>query len=426
VPRIVAIVAAAAAAGCTTGGFSGDPYPIHVDQTQGPILVQVAQAGGTPVTATLDVLAPFTVVDPGPGAAVHREKTTIDLYGQVAPGSADHVPRARFDVDLVSLHPCDGDACTVGDAAAPTTIGAVLGADALRGDAIRFDFPNSDVYVFPNIGGDDEARSRQCDAVFSAPFRGGGTLILGGAEVGFDGSRVTLGACLGPSPDPTSGDPIDGTDALFVLSTGLGPSIIDATAYQRYCLVASHACTTSDPSALPRTTVLLPSGPITGGLATIKNLALVGLPSSNARGPCEDLYASHFLVENDCTQVPCPCTPGQVCGAPAAVELPRPIDVIVVDDAEPTIQALRAELRPDQAEVDGILGTQALAALQLDLDYPTGRALARCGAGVDPRSCAVRPALFSGSYKARVLACVGSGGTTGRPRLPGPSGRIAP
>jgi hypothetical protein len=400
--RIVAIAAAAAAAGCTTGGFSGDPFPVHVDLTQGPILVQVAPAGQPPVTATLDVLAPFTLVDPGLGADVHREETTIDLYGQVTPGSADQVPRARFAVDLVSLHPCKDTDCKVGDPAAPTTVGAVLGYDALKGDALRLDFPNSDVYVLPSIGGDDEARSRQCDAVFQAPYRGGGTLVLGGAEVGFDGYRVALGACL--DPDPENSDPLAiGTDALLVLSTGIGPTVIDTTAYQRYCL--HHTCTSQ--GDLPPVTVLLPSGPIGGGLAQLPRIALVGLPATNGRGPCEDLSASYFLVEHDCTQVTCPCTSGQVCGAPAAVEVNTPVDVVVVADDEPVIQALRAELRPDQAEVDGILGTDALASVQLDLDYPDGRALARCGAGVDPAACSVRPALFSGSYKARVLACVG-------------------
>ena len=361
------------------------------------------------------------MVDPGLGTDVHREKTTIDLYGEVTPGSAEHVPRARFDVDLVSLHPCKDTDCTVGDPAAPTTIGAVLGADALRGDAIRFDFPNSDVYVLPSIGGDDEARSRQCDAVFSAPYRGGGTLVLGGAEVGFDGRRVALGVCLGSTPDG-NGDPTGGTDALFVLSTGIGPSIIDTTAYQRYCLAphlprAGRSCRrppcscrrARSPAAWPRSTTWPWSG---CRRATRGARARTSTPATSW---------SRTTAASPAARAPAARCAGR---RPRSSSVP-PLDVVVVPDDEPVIQALRAELRPDQAEVDGILGTDALAALQLDLDYPDGRALARCGAGVDPRICKVRPALFSGSYKARVLACVGQQIAIERPPSHGRSARIA-
>ncbi len=53
------------------------------------------------------------------------------------------------------------------------------------------------------------------------------------------------------------------------------------------------------------------------------------------------------------------------------------------------MQTVRAELRPDQPEVDGILGTSALAALEMDVDYPHDRVLARCTTA----DCTMRTAL---------------------------------
>ncbi|MCE9573631.1 MAG: hypothetical protein K8W52_10785 [Deltaproteobacteria bacterium] len=398
-------------AACSTDTFSGDAFPIHVDVSAGPLMVHLRPSGGIgageALPATLDVLAPFTLIDSGDPRTITREDITVTLLGLRAPGSTDLVARAQFDVGAVALHPCGASddptpvpPCTVGDPAAPTAISAVLGADALAGDAVRLALASSNVYVVPDIAGDDASRTRECDAVFPSPFRGGGTLSLGGTEVSFPGRRIAIGACLGAAPAAVN--PLDrGTNALLVLSTGLGPTLLSASAYKRYCQVAAHGCD-PDPSGLPRATALLPSGAITGGAAQLPALALVATPTSNARGPCQDLYASHALVADCVTTGPLCPTSGGVCGAPAAVELSTPIDIIVVDDADPTLQALRAELRPDQAEVDGIVGTRALAALELDIDYPHGRMLARCVDG----SCALRPRLVTCNYLPDVKACL--------------------
>ncbi len=388
-------------AACTVSEPAGDPFPVHVDLTTGPLLVHVGLPGDAPVPATLDVLAPFSLIDPGPGAAVSRDSTELDLFGQRTPGSTDLVERAAFSVDLVLLHPCDpGTAtCAVGTPSIETPIQAVLGADALSEAAIRVDFTTSDLFVFPDIAGADDLRDQQCDARFPSPFRGGGTLVLGGADVDFSGRRIAIGACLAPASKYDART--TGTDALFVMSTGIGPSLLGATAYARYCV--GHTCASSDPTALPQTTVLLPSGPVTGGAATIDAIALVANPSGPSRGPCGDLHANYCLAGiADCVDPANPnaavlaaqdraalCKNQSTCGAPATVELGAPIAVVVVPDDDPTLQALRAELRPDQPEVDGLLGTAALAALQLDVDYPNNRLLARCRGA----ACTARPTL---------------------------------
>ena len=80
--------------------------------------------------------------------------------------------------------------------------------------------------------------------------------------------------------------------------------------------------------------------------------------------------------------------------------------MLVIPDDDPTLQALRAELRPDQPEVDGILGTGAMQAVQIDFDYPHARLLMRCD---DPTSCVVRPELNNGSERTQVQGCIDGG-----------------
>jgi hypothetical protein len=81
------------------------------------------------------------------------------------------------------------------------------------------------------------------------------------------------------------------------------------------------------------------------------------------------------------------------------------IDVLIVDDDNPTLQALRTELRPDQPEIDGILGTQAVLATELDVDYPHDRWLARCLIPGAP-GCTARPALPERTDRDHVQGCL--------------------
>ena len=73
-------------------------------------------------------------------------------------------------------------------------------------------------------------------------------------------------------------------------------------------------------------------------------------------------------------------------------------------DTEPTLQALRTELRPDRPEVDGILGTEALADLELDIDYTHDRLLARC---VDRARCGARVAMPDKEARIYMNNCLG-------------------
>jgi hypothetical protein len=88
----------------------------------------------------------------------------------------------------------------------------------------------------------------------------------------------------------------------------------------------------------------------------------------------------------------CPCAGNagsDLCAAAGSVDLEEPIEVAVIEDTHPLLQALRNELRPENAEIGGLLGMQALRPLVTDIDYPGGRVLFRCARG--QAACTARP-----------------------------------
>lgn len=475
-----ALLAASALAGCSlitdsflTNDFSGDPFPTAVDTTSGALLVGAQPLdGAAPHRAVLDVLSPITLLDPHTSDPPTLTTVDLMLLGRNTDGALT-LPRARFpQVQLLALHPCQippgADPqhlpeCMVGTPAAPQPFDAVVGADALAGDAIRLQLASDQIFVLADVGGNDRARTLSCDAVFDAPYRGGGTLVVSGTELPFGNRRITLQACLGGAPDPDpqilvndydppSTDPSltfdprpdgrcqreftrsalaaslqpTGADALFVVSTSIGISILGNAAYQRYVLAHPGAPAVD---SLPADSVYLPSGLVSGRRATIDRLALVAAPSSNLLAPCRQLYAhrllaalgpidpSEFDAAGTCTDAtgktipqasykfssPCKDT-SSFCPVPAILELTPPtgIDVLIVDDTDPTLQALRTELRPDQPEVDGILGADLLRGVEIDVDYPHDRLLARCQGG----SCVGRPALAEQGDRCQINRCI--------------------
>ena len=402
--------------------FSGDPFPIDVDTSSGAILVGVRQAGVADRVGVLDLLSPFTVADSGPGVVPSISYPDLVILGEAGSGGPLTRPRAELRApQLLALHPCvDADPCAIGPAASPVPYGVILGADSLAGDDIRLDLARDQISIFANVAGDEGSRSAVCDAVLPSPYRGGGTAIVNGTELGYGGRRITIGACVAFDPDPALPQSQRGVDALFVISTAVGTSILGEAAYTRYRLAEGSVPPALE--ALPMATVLLPSGPTSGHVATLPSIAFVGFDQSTSRGPCREQFAHHLLLQHDCLLTDdCPCEDGggnntgnTFCSVPAVVELAPTagFPVLVISDADPTLQALRTELRPDQAEVDGILGTSALRTIELDADYPHDRVLLRCDA-TDGRdtSCVTRPELPDQSSRAAVQGCIASTGS---------------
>jgi hypothetical protein len=397
----------------------------------------------------LDLLSPFTVIDQDPDTLPSVSTVDITLLGKGLASDplggpidlSTALPRARFiEAQLIALHPCapNTPTCNVGPTGSRPFAG-ILGADVLAGDAVRLRLGDNQLFVLPDVGGSDRGRSLDCDAVFDSPYRGGGTLVIAGTELPFGNRRITLQACLGQGPDPDPGPGLDampdgtafrqqGSDALFVVSTSIGTSILDEAAYGRYRIAHPEA---PEFTTLPPDSVYLPSGLVTGRRATIDRLALVATSTSNALAPCRQVYAHRLLTafkltDPECTRdssgnssFDCPCENGDTsCAVPAILELTPPagVDVLVVPDTEPTLQALRTELRPDQPEVDGLLGTDVLRTAEIDVDYPHDRLLARCPGG----NCNVRPQLAQSSDVCQINRCI-----IGGPAPPGcPGGRV--
>jgi hypothetical protein len=416
------LLVAAALTGCTvieesfqTNGFSGDPFPIGVDTSTGAVMIGMHDsddAEGDNLATIVDVLAPITVVDPGQGVEPEITFPDLDVLGTDPTTNAPTLPRAKFtEAQVVAVHPCaDADPdnpgpCRVGSATSTVAYQAVLSADTLAGDAVRLDLAYDQMKILPDVAGDERHRTFACDAVFIDPYFGGGTLVIGGTELEFDGRRVTLQACLSPDPDQSKPQSQRGTDALFVLSTGVGISIIGEAAYARYRETHPAA---PDASTLPVSTVTLASGPVTGHVAQIPSLALVANTSAAQRAPCRQVYGHHLLAQRDCTETDdCPCEDGTtLCGIPAIVETKPsvPLDVLVIGDDDATLVALRTELRPDQPQVDGILGTEAIRALELDIDYPNDRVLARCNGA--KATCQIRPELYQEADRDHINECM--------------------
>jgi hypothetical protein len=122
-------------------------------------------------------------------------------------------------------------------------------------------------------------------------------------------------------------------------------------------------------------------------------MALTG-DETDDRGPCEELLGSRQMARGGCAEgTPCHCNNDEpTCPATASVELILPIDVAVVADTDPTLQAIRAELRPAVADIDGLLGLNAFTPLVVDVDYPNNRLVVRCWSPLDP-TCRVRPQI---------------------------------
>jgi hypothetical protein len=417
------LVALLACSGCTlitesfqTNEFSGDPYPIFVDTRSGAVMLGL-RSGGESHLAVLDVLSPLTVIDPGANVQATIDLEDLTLLGDRAgnAGTPD-LPRAYFSQQQVlRLHPCavGVETCQLGVDLAAQPFDAIIGGDSLAGDALRMRLGDNTIFVLADVGGSDGDRTRACDAVFPSPYRGGGTLIVAGTEVPFAGRRVTVQACLGPDPRFETDVPqmARGADALFVMSTSIGASLLTESAYERYRQGRLAAeLPAPELSTFPEATVSLPSGPKTGRLVTIDRMALVARASSEPLAPCRQFYAHHLLTARNClTADDCPCeNDPEFCPVPASVDI-KPavgIEILVVPDDDPTLQALRTEFRPTLQEIDGLLGTGAMRDVEFDIDYPHNRFLARCAAA-GSTTCVTRPALENRDDRARVHLCPG-------------------
>ena len=401
------------ALGCATDNRDIDPFPIALDTSAGAAMAFASIDDQPPLPVTLDTLSPITIIDSYAGGdqLPDQRRIAADLTLFSAPPAGAPIPRITLQAATVfDVHPCDNGGplvdCLLGVDDQTRVVRGIIGADLLSRAAVRFDFPRSELHLFPDTAGTDADRGELCEAVFDDPFAGGGTLIVADGEVDYLGRRPAIGACL----DDGLGDPMTetGIDAQLVIATGLGISILAETVYERYALAAGAPAA----AALPEGVVHLPSGPTPVRLGQIGQISLAGDigQDSQKRGPCGELFASRVLAFDRCAtgeiaDCPCPESGETFCRVAAVLVLAEPIEVAVIPDEHPLLQAMRVELRPEFPEVDGLLGAAALAATRIEFDYPQSRIISRC---MDAARCEARPQILVRRELERVQACLGA------------------
>lgn len=397
-----------------TNESSGDPFPVTVGLDAGAIIATANEPGGVSRMALIDILSPLSILDNGQNARTRSRQRAFYLVGAAASGARE-VARALLRGQVLEAHPCPDPTCLVGDDGDETSFGIVLGADLFAGDALRLDLAQGRLSIYPDIAGTNSQRTALCEAVLPEPFRGGGTLVVGGTELPYIGRRVAISACASFQPhDPEDLPPSpgveQGADLLLLASSAFSPTLLSESAYERYRVVrrAQTGQTVPELSTLPPGAVTVPSGRIDGRLTNLPSLTLLG--QTTDRGACADVYWHHLFLDNDCQPDKLPLCKSTRCGAPAQVELvdsadlsSDSIDVLVVSDTSPLLVGLRTELHPDTPEVDGVIGTQLLRRMQVDLDYPNNRVLLRCG-GVGCTTYPELPNLDAATCK-RALDC---------------------
>lgn len=366
-----------------TNESSGDPYPIPVDLSSGAVHLFTNEPGGISRDSVVDVLSPVSLMDRGqdqPARAQQRSLYVVGATTAVDRGNA----RALLQGQVLEIHPCADPVCEVGDGDRPKiAFQVVLGADLFAGDALRLDLSQRRLSLYPDIAGSSSQRTELCEAVFPEPFRGGGTLVLGGTEVPYVGRRITVSACAAFKANAPLAE--QGADLLLLVSTAIGPTLLSESAYERYRVIrgAQSGATVPALDSLPLDSVTIPSGRVVGRRAQLSTLTMVG--ESTDRGACGDVCSHKRFRATSCVPgapatARCNPTDDTRLGAPALVEFTEAVDVLVISDEAPLLVGLRAELHPDTAVVDGIIGTRLLSLLRLDIDYPNNRLLARCAA----------------------------------------------
>lgn len=399
----------AALSACADDRRDIDPFPVVIDVSAGAAMA-FAAVDGEPQPVTIDTLSPITILDSFAGGEIGPSRRVAgDLTLFSAPPAGAPVPRIKLESATVfDVHPCDNGGppveCLLGVGDQTRVFSGIVGADLLSRAAVRFDFSRSELRFFPDTAGTDTDRGELCEAVFDRPFAGGGTLIVADGEVDYIGRRPAIGACL---DDGTATELAQtGTDVQLVIATGLGVSILAESAYDRYA-VATGAPLASE---LPESVVHLASGPAPARIGSVGRIALTGDigKDSQKRGPCGEVFASRVLAFDRCNTgeiADCPCPDGgdTFCRAAAALVLNEAIEVAVLGDEHPLLQALRVELRPVFPEVDGLLGGAALAASRIEFDYPSARIVARC---MDESRCEARPQILTRGELPRIQACL--------------------
>ena len=412
-----ALALTALGAGCAPPCCTVDSEPIPVSRaplgqgTAPGALLALAQppGGGAPFSMVIDTASPVTILAAPPKSGqLEIETGGFDLLDGSDPSAVPPIVRARFrNLGTFSL-----PLGPVGDATTPA--GGVLGGDLMHAFSMEMRFAKACPGAAPDAGAAGPTSTATCSSVTFWTHQGASESFLedagyavlqfalfGGGETtassqpGFLGlsgpvtlpaTRVVLRACAAPRAFTTSevretcctrGDEITlatGADLSLLLATGVGPLVLSQKAWLRV------AATLQPVPAVTMAPLFVASWPlpIAAEWTTIPRFALIDgsdPPSTGDQGPCVDLgrarriawattqtanqvpFAAHAAV-GACVQ-PCDTDPSEsdlALNSSAYLELGGAVPVAVVDDAEPFLQALRFDIRPEGPDIDGLVG----------------------------------------------------------------------
>jgi hypothetical protein len=433
----VVVVGLAMGSGCSENCCTIDSLPIPLERTpigsgssERPGGLQARARGPTingnqPFAMSIDTGSPLTVSVGSADGASETVSRSFDILG----AAPDVAVRASFhDITMLSV-----PLGAVGDSTSRP--GGVLGGDLLRGFSVEFRFgvPSSMTF-WPNQRADDGFLGEVGYAVIHfAPFGGGEISATGGPDLfGLRGpasvapTRIVFRACAGPEPfDPSTsprqacckrGDEITdatGTPLALLLATGVGPLVLSQAAWNRMLPVLLPVV----PDVVPNGKLYLaavtdPLDVSWSVLPSTAHLALVNQEASAAAdpGPCVELARSRRIEwvahrqqggpeTADCVQ-PCDTDPNDTSKAQNSAayvelggEVGNEIPVAILKDGDPYLEGLRADIRPEGPEIDGIIGAGVLGRTRVEIDYRSSgmRAIFSCDGSTDRNVCWAAP-----------------------------------
>jgi hypothetical protein len=402
---LAAVTAAGTAAGCSEPCCIYDSRPISLERAQqGELLARVRIDGEGPRLAVVDTGSPISIWNaPLTDQLPEVRRREIDLLGT----SAEAPTRAILRRSLTVAAPL---ATLPGDAQAPI---ALLGGDLLGNYSIEIGFGAPELVIWPEQKATDGFLSSAGYAVLHVERRGGGELESKGPREGigpagpfqYPASLLVLRACAAPAPFDRAqplparccGNDVrtlaSGADLSLLLGTGVGPVVLSRSAWAR---VSGHLDTPPTMTSAPLV-VATAGAPIAAEWTTMPRLALMDREADPAvdPGPCVELGRARRLELVAASQasnpdhalcaLPCdqdPRTDHRAQNSAGYLELAGDLPVAIIDDSEPLLQTLRAEVHPGAPAIDGVVGADALRSARVELDYKgqPARAIFSCEA----------------------------------------------
>jgi hypothetical protein len=372
-------------------GWLSEPVPIQV--TQDIPLVQVRYAGAD-VTATIDTGTPLLVLDQAQASQASKVELRLQdgAYPPVTRFVFHDLEAWDLKVDPVGLD-------------TPIPVRGLLGATLLANFALHLSYVRPSLTLRDEIPDTNQELAADCDArelvsptpgkqtrclaAYSTVRSGEGMLAIGNDVVTLPATRLILPLCLAPLPfnapllrDPSADSP-SGVDAMAVVATGLGMSVISRSAVDR---LRARGVTVQE-SAARR--LFLPYGSEEVTIVELERAAIVSDETIDL-GPCGELARRRRLLVGSAMGVR--ETDRDMNGAAAAI-VEGKVQLAVLDDDRPLLQGLRKELSPAAAVIDVVLGGSLLKRFEVEVDYPGQRVILQCAAqgGATVEGCQVLP-----------------------------------